>query len=75
MMEWDGNLGLWHVAIPLKMGYYSYRYIIPDINENFFQTENTYQGMVYYKGVSDRTWRLVSFNEVAYPSRRTVSPY
>lgn len=74
-MEWDEQLKLWHACIPLKMGYYSYRYLIPDVKENFFQTENTYQCLVYYKGIGERTWRLVGFNEAAYPSRRTASPY
>ncbi|MBP3756644.1 MAG: DUF5103 domain-containing protein [Prevotella sp.] len=74
-MEWDEQLKLWHACIPLKMGYYSYRYLIPDVKENFFQTENTYQCLVYYKVIGERTWRLVGFNEAAYPSRRTASPY
>ena len=74
-MEWDEALKLWHACIPLKMGYYSYRYMIPSIKENFFQTENTYQCFVYYKGTGERTWRLVGFNEVAYPSRQTAYPY
>lgn len=75
IMEWNDELGLWHLAIPLKLGYYSYRYLTDDIQENFFQTENTYQGMTYYKGIGERTWRLVAFNEAVYPSRRIASPY
>jgi len=28
---------------------------------NFFQTRNKYQALVYYKGLGDRTWRLVGY--------------
>ena len=32
---------------------------------NFFQTENRYQAMVYYKGTGERTWRLVGYQQVS----------
>lgn len=73
-MEWDDNLHLWHKAILLKQGYYSYTYLMGEW-PSFFQTENTYQAFVYYKELTDRTWRLVAFTSAAYPSRQTPSPY
>lgn len=54
-----------------KQGYYSYRFTdasgqTAPTEGNFFQTENRYQTMVYYKGNADRTWRLVGFQNVTY---------
>jgi hypothetical protein len=31
---------------------------------SFYQTENRYQAFVYYKGVSERTWRLAGYQQV-----------
>jgi hypothetical protein len=33
---------------------------------SFFQTENKYQALVYYKGITDRSWRLTGFQEITY---------
>lgn len=49
-----------------KQGYYSYQYVNRDgkvatTEGNFFQTRNKYQALVYYKGLGDRTWRLVGY--------------
>ena len=73
-MEWDEEHHLWHKAILLKQGYYSYTYQMP-YSPNFYQTENTYQAMVFYKGQTSRIWQLVGFTSAAYPSHQTLSPY
>jgi hypothetical protein len=49
-----------------KQGYYSYHYVDAEgrtaVTEgNFFQTRNRYQALIYYKGIGDRTWRLVGY--------------
>ena len=31
---------------------------------SFFETENRYQALVYYKGVTGRTWRLVAYQQI-----------
>ena len=53
-------------SILLKQGYYNYQYRNADgklhpTEGSFYQTENRYQGLIYYKGTSDRTWRLTAF--------------
>ncbi|MBR1469059.1 MAG: DUF5103 domain-containing protein [Prevotella sp.] len=74
-MEYDDANGLYEVIVPLKQGYYSYQYLLmrPDgalvpvpSEGNFFQTENTYQAYLYYRGTGERTDRLVGFQEVTF---------
>ena len=70
-MQWDEETQLWHTTILLKQGYYSYEYLLPQSAKgnyiplpsegNFFQTENRYQALVYYKGTGARTWSLVGY--------------
>jgi hypothetical protein len=33
---------------------------------SFYQTENKYMALVYYKGNSDRTWRLVGHQGIVF---------
>ncbi len=72
-MTYDPVAGLYTASIKLKQGYYSYQYLGLD-NEgnayplssegNFFQTENKYQALVYYKGIGQRTYQLVGYQQV-----------
>lgn len=57
----------------LKQGYYSYQYLLQKSNGdlvplptegNFYQTENKYQSLVYYRPIGRRTHRLVGYSEV-----------
>ena len=59
----------------LKQGYYSYRYltlngdnIIKPVNTegNFFQTENDYQALIYFRGIGERTDRLVGYKSIKF---------
>ena len=72
-MEFDEETGLYTASVLQKQGYYNYQYIIADENGrvsplpsegNFYQTENRYQALVYYKGTGGRTWRLVGYTQV-----------
>lgn len=72
-MEYDESDGAYHGRVLLKQGYYSYQYLVlrddgstmPVSTEgSFFQTVNKYQVLVYYRGLGDRTDRLVGFKEV-----------
>ncbi len=72
VMEYDDASKLYTTSILQKLGYYSYQYLWvtddgmthPLSSEgNFYQTENRYQVLVYYKGVGERTWRLVAFSQ------------
>lgn len=69
-MRWNENDGLYEAVIPLKQGYYNYKYLLrtPDgsitllpSEGNFYQTENSYQLLVYFRGQGERTDRLVNY--------------
>lgn len=72
VMEYDEASKLYTTSILQKLGYYSYQYLwvtddsvshpLPS-EGNFYQTENRYQVLVYYKGIGERTWRLVAFSQ------------
>lgn len=64
----------YEACILQKQGYYSYQYLLRDANNitrifpeegSFFETENKYQAFVYYKGLLDRTWRLVGYQQIS----------
>ena len=73
VMEYDSDCQLYTNSILQKQGYYSYQYLwvtddglthpLPS-EGNFYQTENQYQVLVYYKGIGERTWRLVAFSQI-----------
>ncbi len=56
----------------LKQGYYNYTYITVDDNDknkrlelegNYFETENQYTVLIYYKSFTDRTEQLIGLGE------------
>lgn len=74
-MTYDETQKSYHATIKLKQGYYSYQYLLvtPDgkavpmpSEGSFFQTENTYQALVYYREPGDRTDRLVGYSQVQF---------
>lgn len=69
-MVYDKNAGMYTARILQKQGYYSYHYLwqLPDGRKqfapsegSFYQTENRYQVLVYYRGINDNYWRLTAF--------------
>ena len=65
-MQYDATNQCYRAQVMQKQGYYSYHYIDKNgetapTEGNFFQTRNTYQALIYYKGLGDRTWRLVGY--------------
>ena len=65
-MQYDANSQCYIAQVMQKQGYYSYQYVDKDgrtapTEGNFFQTRSKYQVLVYYKGLGDRTWRLVGY--------------
>lgn len=63
-MEYDEENKQYHCAVPLKMGYYSYQYLLekPDATVvylpsegNHYETENLYTCLVYYRPTGGRT--------------------
>lgn len=78
-MDYDEEHSCYHIALPLKYGYYSYQYLLVDeepsspsqvmpsltrlTEGDFFQTENKYNILVYFRPNGGRTWRLVGVGE------------
>lgn len=68
-MEFNKNSGFYEKAILLKQGFTNYQYVVTDksgkidnqnaIDGNFFQTENNYTAIVYYRGNNDRYDRVI----------------
>ena len=68
-MEFDKKTGLYEKAILLKQGFTNYQYVITDksglidyenaIDGNFYQTENNYTAIVYYRGNNERYDRVI----------------
>lgn len=73
VMDYDESDHSYNARILQKQGYYAYQMmlrgsdgqtrVMPE-EGSFFETENRYQAFVYYKGVSDRTWRLVGYQQI-----------
>ena len=73
LMDYDEEQGLYTASILQKLGYYSYHYLwlkddgtrhpLPS-EGNFFETENRYQVLVYFKGTGERTWRLTAYSQL-----------
>lgn len=75
-MRYDDIAQCYEGQLLLKQGYYSYQYLVvkPDgttapvsTEGNFCQTENSYQALVYYRGMGERTDRLVGYQQVKTP--------
>ena len=69
-MKWNEKNQQYEGELLLKQGQYSYQYLMmkpegklkPVPSEgNFYQTENTYQALIYFKANGNRTDRLVGY--------------
>ena len=72
-MQFDEGAQCYRLSLLLKQGYYSYQYVWQQPNGqianvptegSFYQTENRYQALVYYRKLGERADRLVGFAEV-----------
>ena len=72
-MKWDEADRSYNAVVLQKLGYYNYQLLMYDLDGishhmpeegSFYQTENRYQGFVYFKGNGERSWRLLGFSEV-----------
>ena len=68
-LEYDEEKRLYHAAVLQKQGYYNYQLVDADgklapLEGNFFQTENRYQALIYYKPAGARTWQLVGYRAI-----------
>ena len=72
-LEYDFNKKLYTKEVYIKQGYYNYHYAINDttytyydvftIEGSHYQTRNSYEIYVYYKGNSDRYEKLIGFTK------------
>lgn len=74
-MTYNPEKHCYEAVVLQKQGYYSYQYLMMDSHGvlrtmptegDFFQTENKYQTLVYFRASGDRTDRLVGYQEVQY---------
>jgi Domain of unknown function (DUF5103) len=82
-MTFNKETGLYEASLFLKQGFYNYQYmlfskngkeVIMDTNEtegNYWETENTYQVLVYYKSFGARVDELVGFTTINSLNGRT----
>lgn len=78
VMSYDDTDQSYNAAILQKQGYYNYQlrlvdlsgatHIVPE-DGSFYQTENSYQGMVYYRPDGARSWRLTGFQEIIFKAK------
>ncbi len=79
-MVFNAEKGVYEVTAFLKQGYYNYTYIAVDKNNpankidmegNYWETENTYTILMYYKAFTDRSDQLIGVGRI---SSRTDKP-
>ncbi len=68
-MDYNAKLGIYEKAIMIKQGFTNYQYVISDfskkideenaIDGNFFETENNYIALVYYRENNQRYDRII----------------
>lgn len=71
-MIFNSTEGIYEAEFKLKQGFYNYKYVVVDnngkLNEgriggDFWQTENNYKVLVYYRDLGARYDRLIGFGE------------
>ncbi len=72
-MRFNETTGLYEASVFMKQGYYSYTYIEEDRNGidlsnslegNYWETENNYTILVYYKSFTDRSDQLIGVGQI-----------
>jgi len=73
-MVWDESLQRFRTSLLLKQGLYDYHYIFADssgkrddaqFDGSYFETENEYQALFYYRRPGSRWDELLGFSELA----------
>ena len=71
-MIFNPKRGVYEVAIKLKQGFYNYKYVLVNaqneleegvISGDFYETENNYKVLVYYRDLGARYDRIVGLGE------------
>jgi hypothetical protein len=74
-MSFNDTTGMYETKVFLKQGFYSYQYVLVDRKDkkinltetegNYWETENTYQVLLYYRQLGGRTDELVGFSTIS----------
>lgn len=71
-MEYDNYNNIYYTSLLLKQGFYNYKYVVVDNNKhmdegaisgNFYQTENNYKVLVYYRDLGARYDKIIGYGE------------
>ena len=74
-MTYNEQKKMYEGTVLLKQGYYSYQFLVLDqaghthimpTEGSYYQTENTYQALVYYREQGGRTDQLVGYQQVKF---------
>ena len=72
-MAFNNEKGIYETTAFMKQGYYNYTYISVDANDrsksvmlegNYWETENNYTILIYYKSLSDRNDQLIGVSQI-----------
>ena len=71
-MDYNKKTGVYEKALLMKQGFTNYQYVITDkidkidhenaIDGNYFETENFYSAIIYYRGNNDRYDRVIGLS-------------
>ena len=68
----------YEAVVPLKLGYYNYQFLAADeqgklssfrVDNSHYQTENSYQALVYFRPQGGRTDKLVGYTNIRFLKR------
>ena len=74
-MTYNSAGGYYEAVVPLKLGYYNYQFLATDeqgrlssfrVDNSHYQTENSYQALVYFRPQGGRTDKLVGYANVRF---------
>ncbi|TXE05548.1 type IX secretion system plug protein domain-containing protein [Algoriphagus aquimarinus] len=78
-MEWDPKMGVYTTSLLVKQGWYDYQYAFlvdgkfepQDFEGSYFETENEYEVLVYFRNLGSRYDQLVGYVYL-HPNRRRL---
>ena len=77
-MTYNSTGGYYEAVVPLKLGYYNYQFLATDeqgrlssfrVDNSHYQTENSYQALIYFRPQGGRTDKLVGYANVRFIKR------
>ena len=77
-MTYNPAGGYYEAVVSLKLGYYNYQFLAADeqgrlssfrVDNSHYQTENSYQALIYFRPPGGRTDKLVGYANVRFIKR------